>query len=386
MACLRHPTAARSSSRASCRGPRTRRGTRAGREGRRRPRRAPPLAEPPARGMLRPAAGATQPGRGFVTVRWRASDRDRDRLTFTVDYSPDGGRNWRPVPGRRRAGAAPASRSGLLGASRQGEGPRPRQRRVQRGGRGLAALPRRWHCTSGDDLQSRPPQPDRRQRHGHAGGPSLRRSRPADDRPEAALALGRADRRPRRAGDDHAALLARKLVLEATDYRGRIGRASATLFIRRPKPLFLRLAAAPPEAPGAGAPPARRLVGAGACSGSAARGSMPTIAPGLGTHPHGSGPGATGSQDLEAAPPADLARQGDDGGSARPALAVREGGADVCRPRPSTWWRFGARPEPRPRGAPAALPPPPRRCGCGSPPPPAGRRSCRRRRFRSGRA
>ena len=148
----------------------------------------------------------------------------------------------------------------LLSASRRCAAPRPRHRRLQRGGRRLAALPLAvGTAPAADDLQSRPPQPDRRQRHGHVGGPSLRRSRPADDRPNlrwrsGGLIVARGER-----ATIHAALLARKLVLEATDYRGRIGRASATLVIRRPKPLFLRLAVGTPEAPGAGAPPARRL-------------------------------------------------------------------------------------------------------------------------------
>jgi hypothetical protein len=50
---------------------------------------------PPTISLLSPRRGTVRGAR--VTVRWRASDRDRDPLTAEVDYSPNGGRSWNPV-------------------------------------------------------------------------------------------------------------------------------------------------------------------------------------------------------------------------------------------------------------------------------------------------
>jgi hypothetical protein len=54
-------------------------------------------AHPPAGRFLSPRPGARL-GRSRVTVvRWSAHDADGDRLTSTVQYSPDGGRHWTVV-------------------------------------------------------------------------------------------------------------------------------------------------------------------------------------------------------------------------------------------------------------------------------------------------
>ena len=47
--------------------------------------------------VLEPRAGARVGQNSAVTVRWRATDGDRDPLHTRVDYSPDGGRQWRTI-------------------------------------------------------------------------------------------------------------------------------------------------------------------------------------------------------------------------------------------------------------------------------------------------
>ena len=62
-------------------------------------------AHAPRARILSPRRGARVRGRA-TTVRWRASDSDRDQLTVSLDYSGDGGRRWRTIfigPDRGRA-------------------------------------------------------------------------------------------------------------------------------------------------------------------------------------------------------------------------------------------------------------------------------------------
>ena len=64
----------------------------------RRPRRAShALGERAAGAPAEPARGSSRRRRGAVTVRWRASDADGDRLVATVQYSANRGRSWRTV-------------------------------------------------------------------------------------------------------------------------------------------------------------------------------------------------------------------------------------------------------------------------------------------------
>jgi DNA-binding beta-propeller fold protein YncE len=58
-------------------------------------------------------------GRTATVVRWAAHDADGDRLTATVDYSADGGRQWRVVADRVRASSARVP-GRLLSASNNG--------------------------------------------------------------------------------------------------------------------------------------------------------------------------------------------------------------------------------------------------------------------------
>ena len=47
--------------------------------------------------ILAPRAGRTVGAHGKVTVRWHASDADGGALVANLDYSRDGGRNWKPI-------------------------------------------------------------------------------------------------------------------------------------------------------------------------------------------------------------------------------------------------------------------------------------------------
>jgi hypothetical protein len=47
--------------------------------------------------VMRPAGTTKVGSRGRFGVKWRASDADGDELTARVDFSPDGGRSWRPL-------------------------------------------------------------------------------------------------------------------------------------------------------------------------------------------------------------------------------------------------------------------------------------------------
>ena len=47
--------------------------------------------------VLAPRAGARLGGGRSVTLRWRATDADRDALTVHVEYSLSGGGTWRTV-------------------------------------------------------------------------------------------------------------------------------------------------------------------------------------------------------------------------------------------------------------------------------------------------
>jgi len=192
--------------------------------------------------VRRPVRGSKVPGRGFATIRWSASDRDRDRLTFDVDYSRNGGRTWLPVVigARGRSARLPAR---LLGASararirvRANDGFNEvtgRSPRFIATGRApevtIFSLPRRARI-DGNDLVAL------------EGQAYDDRGRPIRGSGLRWLAGGRTVARGERA-TVHAGLLARRLILRATDYRGRTGRAAATLRIRRPKPLFLNLTA-----------------------------------------------------------------------------------------------------------------------------------------------
>ena len=53
-------------------------------------------AHTPRARILSPGRGARVRGR-TTTVRWRASDADRDQLAVSLDYSGDGGRLWRTL-------------------------------------------------------------------------------------------------------------------------------------------------------------------------------------------------------------------------------------------------------------------------------------------------
>ena len=69
--------------------------------------------------LVRPRPRARLSGRGATLVKWTARDADGDPLIATVDYSADGGRHWRVVADRVRAGSARVP-SRLLSASRNG--------------------------------------------------------------------------------------------------------------------------------------------------------------------------------------------------------------------------------------------------------------------------
>ena len=74
-------------------------------------------AHAPTAVIISPRRG-TRIGRTARTlVRWRAHDRDGDRLTTTVDYSPDGGGHWKVVASTA-GGSSARVPSRLLSASR----------------------------------------------------------------------------------------------------------------------------------------------------------------------------------------------------------------------------------------------------------------------------
>ena len=68
--------------------------------------------------LISPRPGA-RVRRGRLLVRWRASDRDGDALTATVDYSGDGGRGWGTVHlGSAAGGRVRLPRALMVGSRR----------------------------------------------------------------------------------------------------------------------------------------------------------------------------------------------------------------------------------------------------------------------------
>ena len=74
-------------------------------------------AHAPAVRLIDPRPGSRIGSSRTTLVRWSAHDADGDRLTSTVDYSPDGGRTWKAVADGL-AGRSTAIPSRYLGASR----------------------------------------------------------------------------------------------------------------------------------------------------------------------------------------------------------------------------------------------------------------------------
>ena len=74
-----------------------------------------------ARSPNAPRARVRRPriGKGRVTIRWKATDRDRNALGVSIDYSGDGGRSWRTVYAGPNKGRVQLP-SRLLYASRRG--------------------------------------------------------------------------------------------------------------------------------------------------------------------------------------------------------------------------------------------------------------------------
>lgn len=56
--------------------------------------------------LTAPRRGIRVSGKGRLSVRWRASDPDRDSLDATIDFSADNGRTWRTVYGGPSRGRA----------------------------------------------------------------------------------------------------------------------------------------------------------------------------------------------------------------------------------------------------------------------------------------
>jgi len=54
-------------------------------------------ASPPAVAITSPQAGESWTGAAGRTIAWNASDADGDALTYTLQYSSDGGVNWLPL-------------------------------------------------------------------------------------------------------------------------------------------------------------------------------------------------------------------------------------------------------------------------------------------------
>jgi hypothetical protein len=63
-------------------------------------------AHAPVGRFLSPRPGARLGRARVTTVRWSAHDADADRLTSTVQYSPDGGRDWKVLADRLTGGSA----------------------------------------------------------------------------------------------------------------------------------------------------------------------------------------------------------------------------------------------------------------------------------------
>lgn len=66
-----------------------------------------PKNQPPKLTVKEPSAGAILSGK--VTISWRGEDPDRDRLSYEVFYSPDGGKTWKQI---REGKSTPAQQDG----------------------------------------------------------------------------------------------------------------------------------------------------------------------------------------------------------------------------------------------------------------------------------
>ena len=74
-------------------------------------------ANAPVARFVQPRRGATVGRKRTATIRWSASDADRDVVTTYLDYSPDAGRHWRSIySGTKRTSVK--LRSSLLSRSR----------------------------------------------------------------------------------------------------------------------------------------------------------------------------------------------------------------------------------------------------------------------------
>ena len=181
--------------------------------------------------------------RGRATVRWRASDADRDALLATLDYSADGGRTFERIwTGPNRSGVRLPAR--LL--------PRTSRARlrvtVNDGFRASSAKSRTFASPGAAPLVDVVSPPSGMRQPNDA--PLALTGRAFDDRSRALT--GRRLRwllRGRRIGTGErispAGLPAgrHRIVLEARDSAGRVSRDSVTVTLTQAKPLFLTLSA-----------------------------------------------------------------------------------------------------------------------------------------------
>lgn len=199
-------------------------------------------AHAPTAAVLSPGRGATVGARGSVTVRWRASDADRDPLRVTLDFSANGGRSFRTVFAGPDTGAAKLSDM-LLAAT-----PHARFRLRANDGFGETRVLSKPFAIAARRPSVAILQPPPGARFS-GGSVVFLQGAAVDDRghPVAGRRLRwLADGETLGRGEQLTAVVpagTRRLRLVATDPRGRTGSAAARVKVPASRPFFLRLSA-----------------------------------------------------------------------------------------------------------------------------------------------